>query len=661
MINFSLSHTNNGGSLFKRRIPVFIILIICFLSNSLLAETISDSLRKSFPEVRVEAKRVLSNSLSEFSQYSIISKSDLQKLGNIQVSEALQYIPGLFIKDYGGLGGMKSVSIRGSSANHTLVMINGIKLNSSQNGMTDLSNIPMSFISNIEVIRGGLAAAFGSNAIGGAVNIMTANTESDRIAFEGAFGSFNENILALTVEKNYEKINFKTSIEYRHSDGDYTFEIQHFGKKLNTSRFNADFTNYNAALSADYKFGAISMNTFALFYDTKRGVPGAVLQGHIESPLARMNESGALISINGMMPTFETWILRSGINYKMGELNFNDANSIGLGGKTLDNDFSTNDYNLSVSINNQSGFEILLESFHSDLVGDMLQPDVTRNPKRSGFALSIITDKQYNVHQIANIVLAGSLRADFFSDNYPVYSPFVGISLAPHFTDVKFIMNASSNFRMPSFNELYYLNYGTSNLKPERSLSLNIGLNYLLSSIYFEINGFRTITNDLIVSIPKSPAMWSAQNIGKADNLGIEFIAKYSSMDSDFGADLNYTLQSAKDLTSGSMNYKNDLVYVPQEIINANLSYNFFWDIMAAVNFNYTSFRYSLQSNDLSSVLPEYFTINIKLIKNFNTEFAKLNFYIASDNITNERFSVIRNYPMQGRIIRAGIGLGFGE
>ena len=655
-----------GHSIFIKSFLLSLSIII-FNSLSSYSQNSSsgqDSISKKFPEVRVEASRIMSNTLSEFSPNSLLDKRELERLGNIQISDALIYIPGLFIKDYGGLGGMKTVSVRGTSANQTLIMLNGIRLNSNQNGMTDLSNIPLSFIGNVEIVRTGFSAAFGGNALGGAINIIPERTAKDKLEISSGYGSFNENILSLNVVKNFGDFSLRSSFEYKHSNGDYPIEIHHFGENSTVTRSNSDFSNYSAVVSADYNIEKVLINAFAMFFDTKRGVPGAVLQGHIESPVARMNESGVMLSTSVQSSIGDDWHINGGINARVNNLNYKDDNFIGIGGKPLDNDFISNDYNLNLGLKNDfdnGSFQFNIESFHTELDGDMLQPEIGRNPKRNGIAFSLITNKKYDVLNFADATLAGALRADFFNVHKPAYSPFAGLIINPHKTNFNLKINASGNFRLPSFNELYYLNYGTANLKPERSVSLNLGIAYKYESLYFEINGFRMFTNDLIVSIPRSPAIWSAQNIGKSENTGIELIVNYADSNSPFRIDLNYTRQIAQDMTENSMNYGNLLVYVPQEIINANISYKFLWDIITALNINYTSFRYSLASNDIASVLPEYYTINFRIIKNLELNQIKFNFFASADNITNENYAVVRNFPMPGRIFRAGIGIGIWE
>ena len=619
----------------------------------------SDTITKKFPEVRVTASRILSNSLAEFSPNTIIDKETLSRTGNLQISEALIYQPGLFIKDYGGMGGMKTVSVRGSAANQTLIMLNGIRLNSNQNGMIDLSNLPLSMIGSLEIIRSGFSAAYGGNAIGGCINIIPEQFANDKLDFKIGYGSFNENYASVNAGKNFNGLQINSALEYKHSNGNYPISINHFGKESTVSRVNSDFTNYSAVVSGNYKINKVGINSMLLFFNTDRGVPGAVLQGHIESEKARMNESGLLILLGTDIDFGDNWLFKSGVNTRFNSIKYKDDNSLGSGGKPLNNYFFSDEYNFSSALKKQysdGNLEFKLETFYSLLKGDMLQPGIDENPKRTGLALSLINDYKLQFAGSVDVLFANAIRADFFNDNSPAFSPFSAIIITPSGSRLNFKINASGNFRMPSFNELYYLNYGTANLKPEKSVSVNLAVSYGIAGFDFEAAAFWVNTKDLIVSVPKSPVIWSAQNIGTALNKGIELIFSYKSDNGKNGFNANYTIQSSDDMTENSLNYGNQIVYVPGELINLSG----YADILGAVvvlNINYSSFRYSLQSNDISTVMPEYFSVNIKLIKELEFDLLKAGLSLSADNITDERYSIVRNFPMPGRVVRAGIDI----
>ncbi len=659
-MKLTLSHINNWNSYF---IVAISVLFFFFTFNySLFSKDdekagISDSTRKIFPEVKVFSTKINDIKLSEFTSNTYISKDEINKLSSLDISEVLSYLPGVYIKDYGGLGGLKTISLRGTYSNQTIISLNGIKLNSNQSGLSDLGNLPISMLDNIELIRSGVSAQYGSGALGGAVNLLLSKSNSDKFSLGASLGSFNENLYTIYAAKNYSNYNFSSAIEYKHSDGNYPIFIRHFGEKKEFSRTNNALTNINVAFLSDYYKDDLTLNLLLLGNSSKRGVPGAVIQGHIESLNTELDELGFIMAINLEKKLSQVFNLKAGISSKANSSQYRNSENINNGINFLNNNFFSVENNFNISIENKNDFAdlyFLLDLTTSDLNGDMLQPEVGKSVSRKNLGAVLSSDYENYLSNLAKFNIITNIRFDIFTDNSPSLSPFLGINIIPLNSAFHIKANISSNFRMPNFNELYYLNYGTYNLKPERSNSFNLSLNYFDNNFNFEINGFLINTKDLILAVPKSPITWSAQNIGQSLNQGIEFIASYKSKDNIFNINTNYTLQKASDITLGSINYNKLLVYVPQEIINFNISYKLF-DFDLISNFNYSSFRYSLTSNDISSVLPAYYTLSLRINRVFEFNNNYITASISADNITNEKYAIIKNYPMPGAIYRFGL------
>jgi outer membrane cobalamin receptor len=494
--------------------------------------------------------------------------------------------------------------------------------------------------------------------LGGCINIIPENPKYDKDAIAVSYGSFNEIFLSIYNARKMGDFSLGLSAEYKHSDGNYPININHFGENSVVNRTNAEFNNYSLTLNSQYQINkSIELNSFILLFNSQRGVPGAVLQGHIESLNSEYSESGALINIGNNIRLSDNIIFNTTYNLKVNQIHYRDKNLIGYGGKILDNKFNSLDNTLIFGLKNisqQSTFLFNTELFHSDLKGDMLQTDISSNPERYGIALSQVYEYNDILSEKFKYNISLAFRTDIFNDNSPAYSPFLGLIIQPVNSDLSLKMNISRNFRMPSFNELYYLNYGTANLKPEKSNSINLGMAYNFGNINLELNSFLTHTEDLILAVPKSPVSWSAQNIGMASYKGIEVIAAYYMESNKLSANANYTLQFAEDISDNSINYQKQLVYVPYEMLNLNLSFEL-WDIQTAINLNYTGFRYSLQSNDISSVLDSYTTLNLKFSKEIKFDSKKLLISAQADNLTSENFEIVKNYPMPGRIFRLGV------
>jgi vitamin B12 transporter len=124
------------------------------------------------PDVTSPGRRPQSRTATPAS-VSVLTAADLARLGVRTVGDALRFLPEVTVRDFGGLGAVQEVSIRGSSSPHTLILIDGVPINSTALGIAQANTIPIDIVERIEVLRGPFSAIYGSGAIGGVINIVT--------------------------------------------------------------------------------------------------------------------------------------------------------------------------------------------------------------------------------------------------------------------------------------------------------------------------------------------------------------------------------------------------------------------------------------------------------------------------------------------------------
>ncbi len=642
---------------------ILILFLFPILSTKgIAAEESKDSISKAFPYIEVSAERIISSPALKYSALTTIDREKIERTGAWQVHETIEKTPGVYIKNYGGLGGIKTISMRGTSAQQTLVMLDGMKLNSTQSGLVDLSTLPVSLIENIEVVRGGNSALYGGNAIGGIVNVRSKDPGSGyKLTGNLDYGSFNEKYIGLSGVKSFDKSHISAFVDVVESDGDYPFTTRQYGETQELTRQNADFLNANVSVAGNYKPGDWNINGRVLARMTDRGTPGAVVQGYIESAEARLEDQEGIFiaSAKNQLSSKSSFFL--GMMGKLRAMRFRDPNSFGLDGyEGLDNRYTnremqfTGRYRRKISLFN---IEAGLEGNFADLKGGMLQPELSDYVKRSAGAVYGRTEAEFDP-----LSLQAGLRYDMISDAGNALSPMAGVYYSPEALPANFKLNWSYNFRPPSFNEMYYLNYGTADLKPERSQSLNAGVNVTpFDFLTVDLSGFLISTEDGIVSVPKSPVTWSAENLGEIYSRGIEVNgrAELNLWKLKIAADLSYTLQKVTDESDGSITKGKLVVYQPQEILAGNLILDTGIFTIGG-NFNYSGFRYYLPDNSYGSLLPEYAIVNLHAEKDFDTDLFAFTLRFDIKNLFDERYSVIRNYPMPGRLYRAGVSVEIG-
>lgn len=622
----------------------------------LIGASDQDSSVKTFPTVRVTAGRLYSNPSMKYLPVTLIDQSVIDAASVRQLTDVLNRVPGLTIKDYGGIGGLKTVSIRGTSSNQSLVMIDGMRLSSNQNGIFDFSTFPVASVSEVEVVRGGASALFGGNAIGGVINIITRVEQEHKIKLNSGIGSFGDRYIGISASDKIFGAPCNIQVNYLNTIGNYPFEFLEFGKKITAKRSNGEFTNLSASLSGMIPKEDWNLKYRAMFRNSDRGIPGAALQGHIESPKAELNEQESILLFSGNRVFDQYSQLSIGALFRLNTFHFKDPDALGFGSNGLDSYFLNKDMQFTVKYSFLLGmfnYELGVEGSFADLDGDMLQPETGNYVNRTSAAVFGRVETNDVDLNIGDASFNFGIRADYLSDTGGAVSPLVGWILLLNGIPLKVKTQYSYNFRPPSFNEMYYLNYGSDDLEPERSHSFNFGLEYYPSAnMTFNGDLFLINTNNQIVSVPKSTVAWTAENIGNVLTRGFEFNMNVNFLDNLLNFDVAYTRQIALDLSNNSLTYKNQVPYIPQEVLflTSTVKYK---QIISGISFQYSSYRYSLFANTYASILPRFMLLDMFLSYKF--EFAGADWVLSlnGDNLTDEKYELVKKYPMPGRSFRA--------
>lgn len=647
---------------FKLILLLGIFLNVDFFVFGYQNKEIDTIIQKEFPEITIEGKKDNIDNVMKYTSSSIISKSQINEMKPINLSVILHYQPGIYIRDYGGLGGLKTISIRGTNSMQTLLTLEGFRLNSSQTSIFDLNKIPISIIDDIQIFKGGSSSISGSNSIAGVVNLQIKDfIDKDKLSVNFEYGSFNE-IISSTNFSLGGQLQLVGNLDYQHSDGNFPFYSNQFGEVKEFKRENGDYDRFSFFLYRSMSYKSFSAKPMVLLSYIERGSPGAVLQGHIESLDAQLDEVFMLFNIPGALSLSKTSILKTNLCFKFEKTCYYNREFSFL---SADNKikFDNNEMQFSSiysnNFTNEFYFSIGTEFIASELKGNMLDKEIGEKVNRYNLAGFANFDYHWVTSEILNLSTNLAFRADGVSKIIPNYSYSFGASANLFNSELVIKTLFSNNFRIPSFNEMYYLNYGNSNLKPEKSYNLNIGLIFNLQEIFnFELSGFLIKTYDQIVSVPLSPLRWSAKNIAETFSRGLEFSSNLLLFNDLLNLKFNYTLQMITDESSNSYTKGKIIVYTPQELINSTISLK--TNIVnSLLGFFYSSHRFYLPENDYNSYLPSYFLINFSLYKDlqiFKNDFC---LRIDFENILDRRYEIIRNYPMPGFSFKIGFGMNF--
>ncbi len=624
----------------------------------------SDTAARKIREVEVNAPRSQTANSSSFAPKSLITREEITRLGAWQVADAAATVPGAFIRNYGGTGGLKTISLRGTTSQQTLVLLDGVRLTSGANGTVDLSGLPLALFDEVEVSRGGSSALYGGGAIAGVVNLRSSDYRSDSTARPLSanagitLGSFGELLSTGHVGFSASGIRWNFGGEYMTSNGDYPFQSFQFGKEITIKRSNADFQNTGVVTSAGFNLGEWKVNSRLFLRNTKRGSPGAVLQGSIEQTSARLHEKEILVIHSMATKTSQNSILTLASSTRYGELHFRDKDALFRGPDGANDLFITREVLLSARMEWLTTFihgGISSELTYSDLRGNSFQPEVGSFVQRTTFSLAANADKDISLDSSFTLAVQLQSRIDINSSNSNAFSPLAGLMLRHNDIPLRLRTSCSYNFRLPNFNEMYYLNFGTATLRPERAQSLNLGVVWDINSqLQAEAETFVITTNNQIIAVPKSPVTWSAQNIGTVLSRGIELSTGGEILKQLLSGRVAYTRQTTTDESVNSLTPGKQIPYVPQEIVSGNLTATI-EQFMLGFSVNYSSFRYSLADNSSESIIPSYMQVNVFAEQKINLTNINLTIRADCNNLFDELYSVVLNYPMPGRGFRLGI------
>ena len=570
---------------------------------------------------------------------SVINAKDASTLG-----EALSDQVGMSASVTGTQGAQSSVMIRGAKAEQTLVLIDGIRANDNALGLFDLSTLPTEMIEKIEIVRGPSCALYGSDALGGVINVITKKPKQDTLDLKvnTMFSSFNSQKYIGEFQTKKDNHYLYTSLSNSQSDG---------------YRKNSKYDATNAFAKAGIEtnnLGAFDLS--AKYFENQAGISGMAFENQIlfiplsvdkydgtkeitaSSPNAMQKENNLSSTLSHTIKISENVSDKSDIYFVNDTRNYKDSSSF----FSSNDDYISNNFGGQTQIDLSNGFSTGVEWKEEKLKQNNLITNTTSLEKsRVNSALFVSQNYQNGI-----LTVIPGLRYDTNSSFGGMLTPRL-TTIAELSDNVKISANAAKGWRSPTFNELYYPTdawgmHGNSNLKPEEAIGYDLGLEYKMNGFNCTLTGFSSETTNLI-----SWGMIMPTNIGKSSQSGLEVEVGGKVIDGLFHK-LNYTYLWAQDTENNII-----LNYRPCNTINYSLNYFAPLDIMFDADVKYVS---SQETWDFTTPkLPEYATIDLKASRNFGT----YSLWVKGLNLTNTRYQTRLGYPLPGISVESGITFNF--
>lgn len=607
-----------------------------------------------------------------------LSGKELERLNSHSIADALRYFSGVQVKDYGGVGGIKTVNIRSMGTNHTSVSYDGMQLGNAQNGQIDLGQFSLDNVEAISLYNGQKseilqpARDFGS---AGSIYIRTRTPrfeEGETYHVRGAlrFGSFDLiNPSALVELKLSSRVSASLSAEWLNSSGKYKFRYRRVNPAgeiaydTTAVRQNGDINATRLELNLHGTLDGGSWTAKAYNYNSERGVPGAIVN-NVWRRGERIWDTNSFVqgTFTKDIGRFTTLANVKYAFYRTHYVN-NDDKQI-----KVDNLYRQKEVYLSTA-NMYSILPWWKVSLSYDFQWNTLDADMYGFAKPDRFtnlvaAATAVNYKRLKVEASALMTFVHDrLRGQESPADKSVLTPAVYASFAP-LRSKEFSIRAfyKKSFRMPTFNDLYYADMGNSKLNPERVTQYNLGLLYdhhsrgLITAARVSADVYYNRVHDKIVAYPKGQQFrWTMLNLGLVDIKGVDLSALITVNPVD---DLmltlrgQYTYQKAIDVTNPADNYyKDQIPYIP--LHSGSAVFNATWRGWGLnYSFIYVGERYNQQENIRYNYTQPWYTSDISVSKDIAVGKVKLRAMAEVNNLLSQDYDVIINYPMPKRNYR---------
>ena len=614
----------------------------------------------------------------------ILSGEALEGLNAIQVADAVKHFSGVMVKDYGGIGGLKTVSVRSLGASHTAVSYDGIAVSDAQNGQIDISRFSLDNIDILSLSNGQSdqifqpARQYASAAV---LNITTMAPRFDNrpvngkvMMKSGSFGLINPSLHI--AGKLNEYLSMTASGEWMSAHGRYPY-LMHYGTQANDStsieiRQNTDVQNLRAEAAL---YGSDSVQNGYLkgyYYQSERGLPGATIFYNTQNfSSQRIWDRSAFLQGHYERNFANIVSLQLNAKYNYSFTHYLDPMYLGSEGKN-ENRYSQNEYYLSGAVIYRpiSGLSFNLSQ---DGIINTLSADLYNFTSPTRYtSLTALAGKYVNNWVMATASVLMTATKDVMADHSKGLqrfkaSPYASLSFKPFSnTDFRIRLFYKNIFRLPTFNDLYYGKVGNRNLLPETTNQYNIGLTFQRSiteyipMLALSCDIYHNDVRNKIVAYPtKNIYTWTMLNYGRVSITGLDFtgdieIAPCKKVQITLGA--TYTYNRALNVTDpADRDYRHQIPYTPRISGSGKAGIKTPW---FTLNYSlvWSGHRYAVNQNYAENRVEGYFDHSLSASHEFSLRHDhKLGINIECLNLTNINYCVVRYFPMPGRSWRGTI------
>ena len=640
-----------------------VLCLVGYAANGHQADTLRS---RRLGEVKVSGssrQKAVSNSAPE----QTFTARDMEQMGASSVSDVVRHMAGVTLHDYGGAGGLKTVSIRGLGAQFTGVSYDGVPLSDVQTGQIDLQRYTLNGVKQLDLLIGEGNDIFIAAREAVMPSLLTISTQgvSHRdhdlhLTAQAVMGAWGYVSPTLSAEKSWGKVGVNVLADYVYAENDYPFTIYNIKERIHKHRVHSLMNQGHAELNMRYAFSdSHSLNLKLYYYDNDRQLPG-VVRYYTDDSQQQLRERTAFGQLQYRGVLSPRWQLKAAAKWNWANTDYRDR--LYPEGNMDGNYWQREGYLTAAALWNAT--ESLRFSYASDYLHNDLNchcpmaPDV--KPSRTAWlnTLSARWNRGFlsATARILHSAYINHAERSTAASDYRHWSPSFSTSVRLG-SGWQARLMWKDIFRMPSFNELYFYHRGDTNLKPERTSQWNAGITWqgrisqrLSGSM--TIDGYINKVKDKIVCIPFNLFISRNVNAAKVRVKGtdLSLAAKYDIADGHaLEAQGHYSYINAEDRSSrGASSYGKQIAYTPEHNYSVALTWRNPW-----VNISLTSYgvskRWATNEHTKGTSLGGYAELGTSLFREFQLKGRqRLTASLSISNLLNKQYEVITAYLMPG-------------
>jgi vitamin B12 transporter len=577
---------------------------------------------------------------------SVIPGEDFKTYQYSTIDDAFRSIPGVTVTQQGSYGKLSTLSIRGANANQVLILVDGVRVSSPTLGQTDLSDISPDLIERIEVIRGGQSTLYGADAIGGVVNIITKKGT-------GPFAATLENMGG-----NYDTLRNRLSIGGTYKIFNYSLSGSHLESNGQFQNDNANINAVSGRIGVSLPFDS-SLSFVYRYNKTDTGVPVKSVFpppqpiDPIINPNAKQQTETTVMSLEGKTRPVEWWESRARISRYTNNQGFQDPVDPGF-------DFDVPFRSQVDVVRREAEWlnSFFIGKWSTTTLGFGYRHEEGDNKgvfRTARSVPSVMFEQQLRF--LDRLFITGGFRIEDDSVFGQATTGQGSVAFVIKETGTRLRGSAGTGFRAPTFNDLFFPDFGNPNLLPERSQTWDAGFDQSLwqNRVRLKFTWFATHFTNLITCCVVSPTapFGGPVNAGKARSKGVESSAEIDVLPS-LVASFTYTYTDTDNLQTNR-----PIARIPRHSGSAGLT----WEPIPRLSLFTQVYVVGSQFDSFGDLYNSGHTRvdaggTYRLLNQLGW-LQRLELVARAQNILNEQYAEVRGFPALGANFLIGLRAGF--